>query len=108
MHDDVFGQPELDGRKVPDGLDSAAHHLVCHLLRHFSGRSDDSQVNAHSLGEVAELEPTYVDWIAKTITRDRDLVIRARVIQSDMDERGIDRPVRQSHAGFGSPGGPDV
>jgi len=64
--------------------------------------------HGRTLGEVAELEPTYVDWIAKTITRDRDLVIRARVIQSDMDERGIDRPVRQSHAGFGSPGGPDV
>jgi curved DNA-binding protein CbpA len=60
-----------------------------------------------TLGQIAELEPTYVDWIAKTITRDRDLVMRARVIQSDMDERGIDRPVRQPHAGFGSSSGPD-
>ena len=33
-----------------------------------------------TLGEVAEREPTYVDWIAHTITRDRDLVVRARVI----------------------------
>ena len=27
-----------------------------------------------TLGEVADREPTYVDWIARTITRDRDLV----------------------------------
>jgi curved DNA-binding protein CbpA len=63
--------------------------------------------HGRTLGEVAEMEPTYVDWIAKTITRDRDLVMRARVIQTDMDERGIDRPVRAAHAGFGSSGGPD-
>lgn len=63
--------------------------------------------HGRTLGEVAELEPTYVDWIAKTITRDRDLVMRARVIQSDLDERGVDRPVRPPHAGFGSSGGPD-
>lgn len=64
--------------------------------------------HGRTLGEVAELEPTYVDWIAKTITRDRALVMGARVIQSDMDERGVDRPVRPPHAGFGSSGGPDV
>jgi hypothetical protein len=60
-----------------------------------------------TLGEIAKLEPTYVDWIAKTITRDRDLVIRARVVQSDMDERGVERRSRPIHAGFGFSGGPD-
>jgi curved DNA-binding protein CbpA len=60
-----------------------------------------------TLGEIAKLEPTYVDWIAKTITRDRDLVIRARVVQSDMDERGVERRTRPMHAGFGYSGGPD-
>ena len=54
-----------------------------------------------TLGDIAEREPTYVDWIARTITRDRDLVMRARVVQADMDERGIERAVRPQHEGFG-------
>lgn len=57
-----------------------------------------------TLGEVAGREPTYIDWIARTITRDRDLVIRARVIAADLDERGIEREVRPPRAGFGEPG----
>jgi hypothetical protein len=48
------------------------------------------------LGEVAAFEPTYIDWIAHTITRDRDLVVRARVIQADLDARGIERHVHRS------------
>lgn len=49
-----------------------------------------------TLGEVAEREPTYIDWIAATITRDRDLVMRARVIASDLDAKGIERRPRVS------------
>jgi hypothetical protein len=56
-----------------------------------------------TLGQVADLEPTYIDWIARTITRDRDLVLRARVIAADLDERGIQRDVRPSRPGWGSP-----
>ncbi len=48
----------------------------------------------HTLGEVAAFEPSYVDWLAKTITRDRDLVAAARVIQDDLDRRGIVRRER--------------
>jgi curved DNA-binding protein CbpA len=51
-----------------------------------------------TLGEVERREPTYIDWIASTITRDRDLVRRARVIAGDMDERGIDRRSRVATA----------
>jgi curved DNA-binding protein CbpA len=51
-----------------------------------------------TLGEVAEREPTYIDWIASTITRDRDLVLRARVIASDLDERGVERRSRVAEA----------
>ena len=60
----------------------------------------------HTLGEVEIFEPTYVDWIARTITRDRDLVIRARVIQSELDRRGVERRPRAATAGSGaaSPG----
>ncbi len=55
-----------------------------------------------TLGEVADREPTYVDWIARTITRDRDLVMSARVIAADLDARGIERAVRPSRPGFGA------
>lgn len=49
----------------------------------------------HTLGQVAAFEPSYVDWLANTITRDPDLVAAARVIREDLDRRGI---VRRSHA----------
>jgi hypothetical protein len=51
-----------------------------------------------TLGEVAEREPTYIDWIANTITRDRDLVVRARVVAADLDARGVVRHVHGSVA----------
>lgn len=56
-----------------------------------------------TLGAVAEREPTYIDWIARTITRDRDLVVRARLIAADLDERGVERIVRPPRPGFGNP-----
>jgi curved DNA-binding protein CbpA len=49
-----------------------------------------------TLGDVADREPTYIDWIARTITRDRDLVLNARVIAADLDSRGVERTVRPS------------
>jgi curved DNA-binding protein CbpA len=58
----------------------------------------------HTLGEVAAFEPTYIDWIARTITRDRELVVRARVIRSDLDARGVERRagrVDQDRAAWG-------
>ncbi len=55
----------------------------------------------HTLAEVADFEPTYIDWIARTITRDRDLVQRARVIQADLDARGIERQLKPPTPGFG-------
>jgi len=51
-----------------------------------------------TLGDVAEREPTYIDWIASTITRDRDLVMCARVVASDLDQRGIERRARVADA----------
>jgi curved DNA-binding protein CbpA len=55
-----------------------------------------------TLGEVELLEPSYIDWVAHTITRDRDLVIRARLIQEDLDRRGVPRQSRPAAPGFGS------
>jgi curved DNA-binding protein CbpA len=45
----------------------------------------------HTLGEIAAFEPSYIDWIASTITKDRDLVAAARVIKDDLDVRGVPR-----------------
>ena len=45
----------------------------------------------HTLGEVAAFEPSYVDWLARTITRDPELVAAARSVQADLDGRGVPR-----------------
>ena len=55
----------------------------------------------HTLGEVAGFEPTYIDWIASTVSRDRDLVVAARVIRDELDRLGIVRLRRTPHPGFG-------
>jgi len=47
--------------------------------------------HGHTLGQVAAFEPSYIDWLATTITRDPDLVAAARVIRDDLDLRGIAR-----------------
>lgn len=49
----------------------------------------------HTLGQVAAFEPSYVDWLARTITRDPELVAAARVVQDDLDARQI---ARRDHA----------
>ena len=55
---------------------------------------DFGKFHGHTLGEVADFEPSYIDWLAKTITRDRDLVAAARVIREDLDRRGVVRRTR--------------
>ena len=47
--------------------------------------------HGHTLGEVAAFEPSYIDWLARTVRRDPDLVAAARVVQADLDRRGITR-----------------
>jgi curved DNA-binding protein CbpA len=48
----------------------------------------------HTLGQVAAFEPSYVDWLARTITRDPELVAAARSVKADLDQRGV---VRRQH-----------
>ena len=50
--------------------------------------------HGHTLGQIAAFEPSYIDWVAGTVTHDPDLVAAARVIQADLDRRGI---VRRAH-----------
>jgi len=45
----------------------------------------------HTLGQIADFEPSYVDWLARTILRDPELVAAARVIVDDLDNRGVAR-----------------
>jgi hypothetical protein len=59
--------------------------------------------HGYTLGEVELLDPAYIDWIARTITRDRDMVIRARLIEEEMDRSGVGRPSRAATAA-----GPDA
>jgi curved DNA-binding protein CbpA len=56
----------------------------------------------YTLGQVALLEPTYIDWLAQTITRDHDLVRMARVVQADLDHQGVVRRTRSATPGWGS------
>lgn len=67
----------------PPSLDAARAHEL-----------EFGKFRGHTLGEVAAFEPSYVDWLAKTITRDRDLVMAARVVQDDLDRRGVRRRER--------------
>ena len=55
--------------------------------------------HGHTLGEIADFEPSYIDWVARTITRDRDLVAAARVIRADLDLRGVIRRIRDARPG---------
>lgn len=50
--------------------------------------------HGHSLGAIADFEPTYIDWLARTIARDPELVAAARAVQDDLDARGIVRQPR--------------
>jgi len=48
----------------------------------------------HTLGQIAAFEPSYIDWVAGTVNHDPDLVNSARVIQADLDRRGVVRRAR--------------
>jgi hypothetical protein len=52
--------------------------------------------HGHTLGEVADFEPSYVDWLAVTPGHDPDLVAAARVVRRRLDELGIRRRTRES------------
>jgi curved DNA-binding protein CbpA len=67
----------------PPSLDEARAWLI-----------EFGKFHGHTLGSIADFEPTYIDWLAKTISRDPELVAAARAIQDDLDARGIVRQPR--------------
>ncbi len=70
-------------RPTPPSLEHASEHVV-----------EFGKFHGHTLGQIAAFEPSYVDWLAGTLTRDPDLVAAARVVQADLDRRGIMRRAR--------------
>lgn len=70
-------------RPAPPSLDAARAHVI-----------EFGKFHGHTLGEIAAFEPSYIDWVAGTVTRDPELVAAARVIRRDLDARGV---ARRSH-----------
>jgi curved DNA-binding protein CbpA len=58
--------------------------------------------HGHTLGEIAAFEPSYIDWLAGTQTREPELALAARVIAKELDRRGIRRVHRPARPGWHS------
>jgi hypothetical protein len=58
--------------------------------------------HGHTLGQIAAFEPSYIDWLATTITRDPDLIAAARVVRAELDRKGVTRRARPAHDVAGS------
>ena len=58
--------------------------------------------HGHTLGEIAAFEPSYIDWLAGTVTRDPELAMASRVIRDELDRRGIRRVHREPRPGWRS------
>ena len=58
--------------------------------------------HGHTLGEVAAFEPSYIDWLAGTLTREPEITLAARVIRAELDRRGIRREHRPARPGWQS------
>ena len=52
----------------------------------------------YTLGDVAEIEPTYVDWIVRTIDRDPEITLAARVVLRELERSGMIRRQRYDAA----------
>ena len=96
----LTGQPPLRGERVrgePPRASTPTGPLERGRLRHFRRPKPPSleaarehvmefgKFHGHTLGQIAGFEPSYIDWVAGTVTRDPDLVAAARVIQADLD-----------------------
>jgi hypothetical protein len=63
---------------------------------------DFGKFHGHTLGEIAAFEPSYIDWLAGTQTRDPEIALAARVIVAELDRRGIRRVHRPARPGWHS------
>ena len=100
------GQPPLRADVVdrePPRASTPTGPLVRDRIRHFRRPPlpslEDAEATVipfgkfhdHTLGQIAAFEPSYIDWVAGTVNHDPDLVSAARVIQADLDRRGVAR-----------------
>jgi curved DNA-binding protein CbpA len=100
------GQPPLRNDPVgrePPRASTPTGPLVRDRLRHFRRPPapplhdaeatviEFGKFHGHTLGQIAAFEPSYIDWVAGTVSHDPDLVLAARVIQADLDRRGVGR-----------------
>lgn len=105
------GQPPLrydSVRREPPRASTPTGPLVRDRLRHFRrppapslGDAESTVIpfgkfHDHTLGQIAAFEPSYIDWVASTVSHDPDLVAAARVIQAELDRRGV---ARRTHTG---------
>jgi len=110
------GQPPFRNdpvRREPPRASTPTGPLVRDRLRHFRRAPAPSLDEAaatviafgkfhdHTLGQIAAFEPSYIDWVAATVSHDPDLVSAARVIQADLNQRGIARRAHPSVEGRG-------
>jgi len=75
-------------RPKPPSLEAASAHVLAF-----------GKFHGHTLGQVAGFEPSYVDWLVGTIMRDPDVAASARVVQADLDARGVQRGRHPSTSG---------
>jgi DnaJ domain len=105
----LSGQPPLRGERVngePPRASTPTGPMVRGRLRHFRPTPppplalateypvEFGKFHGHTLGQIASFEPSYIDWLTGTVTRDPDLVAAARVVQADLDRRGVLRRAR--------------
>ena len=100
-------RPDVVGREAPRAS-TPTGPLVRARLRNFRRAPAPSLEQAeatvipfgkfrdHTLGQIAAFEPSYIDWVAGTVSHDPDLVSAARVIQADLDRHGIGRRTHPS------------
>ena len=75
-------------RPKPPSLEAASAHVLAF-----------GKFHGHTLGQVAGFEPSYVDWLVGTVMRDPDIAASARVVQADLDSRGVLRGHHSSSSG---------
>ena len=70
--------------------------------RRWSSKSPSASSTATRWARSRRFEPSYIDWLATTMTRDPDVAMAARVIAGELDRRGIRRAHRPPRPGWQS------
>ncbi|MBA2382215.1 MAG: J domain-containing protein [Chloroflexi bacterium] len=94
---------EAAGRREPPRASTPTGPMARSRIRNFRrpeapplGDALDREVafgkfHGHTLGQIAAFEPSYIDWLAATITRDPELVAAARVVRDELDRKRVTR-----------------